>query len=65
MNFLQITLLSSFAGFSIFAQPKDIFQPEPPKKPNITEIAPGVFKVGTVKLEKEKKEGLIMSYVAL
>ena len=56
MNFLKITLLSSFAGFSLFAQPKDIFEPEPPKKPNITEIGPGVFKVGTVKLEKEKKE---------
>lgn len=39
-----------------YAQPKDIFGSEPPKKPVIKETAPGLFQVGTVKLDKEKRE---------
>ena len=31
-------------------------KPEPPKKPDIKEIKPGVFQVGTVRLEKAKRE---------
>ena len=39
------------------AQEKDPFgKPEPPRKPNIKEIAPGILQVGTVRLEKKKRE---------
>ena len=56
MKFLQFTVFSICAGLSLNAQPKDIFGSEPPKKPDITETAPGVFQVGTVKLVKAKNE---------
>ncbi len=56
MKFLQFTVFSICTGLSLNAQPKDIFGSEPPKKPDITETAPGVFQVGTVKLVKAKSE---------
>ena len=56
MKSLRITLFIACMGVSLSGQPKDIFAPEPPKKPDITETAPGVFQVGTVKLVKAKKE---------
>ena len=56
MKFLQFIVLSTCASLSLKAQPKDIFGSEPPKKPDITETAPGVFQVGTVKLVKAKNE---------
>lgn len=31
-------------------------KPEPPKKPDIKEIKPGIFQIGTVRLEKPKRE---------
>jgi hypothetical protein len=56
MKSLRITLFIACMGVSLSGQPKDIFAPEPPKKPDITETAPGVFQVGTVKLVKAEKE---------
>ena len=39
------------------AQGKDPFgKTEPPRKPNIKEIAPGILQVGTVRLEKKTHE---------
>jgi len=52
--FTLITLGALGAGV---AQEKDPFgKPDPPKKPNIKEIAPGVLQVGTVRLEKKMRE---------
>jgi len=40
----------------ICSQDKDLFKPEPPRKPNIKEIQPGILQVGTVRLNKAKRE---------
>ena len=37
-------------------QVKDPFKPEAPRKPSIKEITPGILQVGTVHLNKNKKE---------
>ena len=52
MKLFQFTVIDVRA----FHNARDIFGSEPPKKPDITETAPGVFQVGTVKLVKAKNE---------
>ena len=52
-----ICLTIGLAGvLTLSGQVKDPFKPEPPRKPNINEITPGIFQVGTVHLEKSKRE---------
>ena len=42
--------------YGLNGQDKDPFKTEPPKKPDIKEVSPGIFQVGTVRLNKEKRE---------
>ena len=42
--------------YGLNGQGNDPFETEPPKKPDIKEVSPGIFQVGTVRLNKEKRE---------
>ena len=42
--------------YGLNGQDNDPFKTEPPKKPDIKEVSPGIFQVGTVRLNKEKRE---------
>lgn len=43
-------------AYGLHGQDKNPFKVEPPKKPDIKEVSPGIFQVGTVRLNKEKRE---------
>ena len=55
MNRISLAIMVLCGPFLLSAQEKDTFKPEPPKKPNIKEITPGILQVGTVLLNKKKK----------
>ena len=42
--------------YGLIGQDNDPFKTEPPKKPKIKEIGDGILQVGTVRLNKRKKE---------
>ena len=50
-----LTLLFVFI-YGLNGQDNYPFKTEPPKKPDIKEVSPGIFQVGTVRLNKEKHE---------
>ena len=56
MNRISLATIGLCGAFLLSAQEKDPFMPEPPKKPNIKEITPGILQVGTVLLDKNKRE---------
>ena len=56
MNRICLAVIGLCAAFLLSAQERDPFKPEPPRKPNIREIMPGLLQVGTVLLNKNKKE---------
>ena len=56
MNRICIAIFGLCGAFLLSGQIKDPFKPEPPRKPNIKEITPGILQVGTVHLNKEKRE---------
>lgn len=43
-------------AYGLHGQDKNPLKVEPPKKPDIKEVSPGIFQVGTVRLNKEKRE---------
>jgi len=56
MNRICLAIIGLCAAFLLSAQERDPFKPEPPRKPNIKEITPGILQVGTVLLNKKKRE---------
>ena len=55
MKTLCLTIIISTA-LGVHGQEKSPFKPEPPKKPAIKEVGPGILQVGTVRLDKDKRE---------
>jgi len=55
MKTMCLTIILAIA-LGVRGQEKNPFSPELPKKPSIKEISPGILQVGTVRLDKVKRE---------
>ena len=55
---MKITSITGIlvVAFGLHGQDKNPLKVEAPKKPDIKEVSPGIFQVGTVRLNKEKRE---------
>ena len=55
MKTMCLTIILAIAS-DVRGQEKNPFSPESPKKPSVKEISPGILQVGTVRLDKVKRE---------